>query len=229
LFDHPERYEKMIIALSSSWKGLERGEILVKSKMKDGGGITLMLQELEQSGFISSYIPFGKKKKDTLYRLTDFYSLFYLQFMKDLPTNAITSWAALSQTQQWKSWSGYAFENICLNHIDKIKSALGISGVITNQYGFFVKSTELSAGAQIDLLIDRQDHVISLCEMKFYNDYYQLSKMDADNIRRKKSTFLDSTKTKKQVFIVLVTTFGLLQNKESLGLIDNVLDMNALF
>ena len=90
LFDHPERYEKMIIALSSSWKGLERGEILVKSKMKDGGGITLMLQELEQSGFISSYIPFGKKKKDTLYRLTDFYSLFYLQFMKDLPTNAIT-------------------------------------------------------------------------------------------------------------------------------------------
>jgi hypothetical protein len=149
--------------------------------------------------------------------------------MKDLPTNAITSWAALSQTQQWKSWSGYAFENICLNHIDKIKSALGISGVITNQYGFFVKSTELSAGAQIDLLIDRQDHVISLCEMKFYNDYYQLSKMDADNIRRKKSTFLDSTKTKKQVFIVLVTTFGLLQNKESLGLIDNVLDMNALF
>jgi hypothetical protein len=229
LFDHPERYEKMIIALSSSWKGLERGEILVKSKMKDGGGITLMLQELEQSGFISSYIPFGKKKKDTLYRLTDFYSLFYLQFMKDLPTNAITSWSALSQTQQWKSWSGYAFENICLNHIDKIKSALGIGGVITNQYGFFVKSTEISAGAQIDLLIDRQDHVISLCEMKFYNDYYQLSKMDADNIRRKKSTFLDSTKTKKQVFIVLVTTFGLLQNKESLGLIDNVLDMNALF
>jgi AAA+ ATPase superfamily predicted ATPase len=229
LFDHPERYEKMIIALSSSWKGLERGEILVKSKMKDGGGITLMLQELEQSGFISSYIPFGKKKKDTLYRLTDFYSLFYLQFMKDLPTNAITSWSALSQTQQWKSWSGYAFENICLNHIDKIKSALGIGGVITNQYGFFVKSTELSAGAQIDLLIDRQDHVISLCEMKFYNDYYQLSKMDADNIRRKKSIFLHSTKTKKQVFIVLVTTFGLLQNKESLGLIDNVLDMNALF
>ena len=92
-----------------------------------------------------------------------------------------------------------------------------------------MKSTELSAGAQIDLLIDRQDHVISLCEMKFYNDYYQLSKMDADNIRRKKSTFLDSNKTKKQVFIVLVTTFGLLQNKDSLGLINNVLDMNALF
>jgi hypothetical protein len=229
LFDNPDRYEKVIIALSSSWKGLGRGEILAKTKMNDGGGITLMLQELEQSGFISSYIPFGKKKKDTLYRLTDFYSLFYLQFIKDLSNNAITSWVALSQTQKWITWSGYAFENICLNHIDKIKKSLGISGVITNQYGFIVKATDISAGTQIDLIIDRQDQVISLCEMKFYKEKYQLSKMDADNLRRKKSIFVHTTKTKKQIFIVLVTTFGLVQNKESLGLIDNVLDMNALF
>jgi len=188
-----------------------------------------MLQELEQSGFISSYIPFGKKKKDTLYRLTDFYSLFYLQFIKDLSNNAITSWVALSQTQKWITWSGYAFENICLNHIDKIKMSLGISGVITNQYGFIVKATDITAGTQIDLIIDRQDQVISLCEMKFYNDYFQLSKIDGENLRRKKSIFVHATKTKKQIFIVLVTTFGLVQNKESLGLIANVLDMNALY
>jgi len=229
LFDNPDRYEKLIIALSTSWKGLGRGEILLKTKLNDGGGITLMLQELEQSGFISSYIPFGKKKKDTLYRLTDFYSLFYLQFIKDLSNNAVTSWVTLSQTQKWITWIGYAFENICLNHIDKIKMSLGISGVITNQYGFIVKATDITAGTQIDLIIDRQDQVISLCEMKFYNDYFQLSKIDGENLRRKKSIFVHATKTKKQIFIVLVTTFGLVQNKESLGLIDNVLDMNALF
>jgi hypothetical protein len=130
---------------------------------------------LEQSGFISSYIPFGKKKKDTLYRLTDFYSLFYLQFIKDLSCDAITSWVALSQTKKWIYWSGYAFENICLNHIDKIKKSLGISGVVSNQYGFIVKATDISAGTQIDLIIDRHDQVISLCEMKFYKEKYQLS------------------------------------------------------
>ena len=90
----------------------------------------------------------------------------------------------LSQTQKWITWSGYAFENICLNHIDKIKMSLGISGVITNQYGFIVKATDITAGTQIDLIIDRQDQVISLCEMKFYNDYFQLSKIDGENLRR---------------------------------------------
>ena len=104
------------------------------------------------------------------YRLTDFYSLFYLQFIKDLSNNTITSWVALSQTQKCIIWSGYAFENICLNHIDKIKKSLGISGVITNQYGFIVKATDISAGTQIDLIIDRNDKVISLCEMKFYKE-----------------------------------------------------------
>jgi hypothetical protein len=152
-----------------------------------------------------------------------------LQFRIDLSNNTITSWAALSQTQQWKSWSGYAFENICLNHIDKINKSLGISCVITNQYGFIVKATDISAGTQIDLILDGKDQVISLCEMKFYKEKYQLSKMDADNIRRKKSIFVHTTKTKKQIIIVLVTAFRLVHNKESLGLIDNVLDMNALF
>ena len=152
-----------------------------------------------------------------------------MQFIKDLSNNAITSWVALSQTQKCIIWSGYAFENICLNHIDKIKKSLGISGVITNQYGFIVKATDISAGTQIDLIIDRHDQVISLCEMKFYKEYYQLSIMDGDNLRRKKSIFVNTTKSKKQVIIVLVTTFGLVHNKESLGLIDNVLDMNSLF
>ena len=152
-----------------------------------------MLTELEQSGFISSYIPFGMEETDTLYRLTFFYSLFYLQFIKDLSNNTITSWAALSQTQKWITQSGYTFVNICLNHIDKIKKSLGISGVVSNQYCFIVKATDIGAGTQIDLIIDMHDQVISLCEMKFYKEKYQLSKMDGDNLRRKKSIFVHTT------------------------------------
>ncbi len=229
LFSNAERYESIVNALSSTWKGMSRLDIIAKTKIQDGGGLTTMLQELEQSGFITSYVPFGKKKKDTLFRLTDCYSLFYLKFIKDIPIQETITWKSLSQTQTWTTWSGYAFENICYQHIDNIKAALSIGGVHSNQYSFVAKATEEMEGTQIDLLIDRQDNVISLCEVKFYNDEWGLTKEDADNLRRKKSIFRHVTGTKKQIFIVLMTTFGLLKNKHSLGLVDNVLDMNALF
>jgi uncharacterized protein len=229
LFNNPGRYEAIIYALSSAWKGISRMEIVAKTKIQDGGGLTAMLKELELSGFISSYIPFGKKKKDTLFRLTDCYSLFYLKFIKDIPANETISWQSVSQTQTWITWSGYAFENICFQHIDNIKAALGIAGVHTSQYSFLAKPAGEMEGTQIDLLIDRQDNVISLCEVKFYNDEWVLTKTDADNLRRKKSIFRHVTATKKQIFIVLITTFGLLKNQHSLGLVDNVLDMDALF
>ena len=229
LFSNSDRYESIVSVLSSTWKGMSRAEIISKTKISDGGGLTMMLQELEQSGFISSYIPFGKKKKDTLFRLTDCYSLFYLKFIRDIPLKETISWQSLSKTQMWITWTGYAFENICFHHIDNIKAALGIAGVHTNQYSFLAKTTDEIEGTQIDLLIDRQDSVISLCEVKFYNDELVLTKEDADNLRRKKSIFRHVTSTKKQIFIVLITTFGLIKNKHSLGLIDNVLDMNALF
>ena len=229
LFSNPERYEIIVSALASTWKGLNRSAILSKTNLKDGGGVSTILKELEQSGFISSYVPFNKKKKDTLYRLTDNYSLFYLKYIKNIPTNESGNWNSLSQTQSWKSWSGYAFENICLQHIDNIKIALGIAGVHSRHFSFFSKATDENEGVQIDLLIDRQDNVLSLCEIKFYNDEFVLSKEDAGKLRRKRTLLKRISKTKKQIFIVLITTFGMVTNKHSLGLIDNVVGMDDLF
>ena len=229
LFVNPERYEAIILALSSAWKGLNRTTIIEKTSIQDGGGLTTMLDELEQSGFISSYIPFGKKKKNTLYRLTDYYSLFYLKFIKDIPSKEIVSWNTLSQSQSWKTWSGYAFENICMQHIASIKKALGISGIHSNQYSFLAKPTTTNEGTQIDLLIDRQDNVISICEIKFYNDTWALSKQNAMDLMKKRNIFRQVTGTKKQLFMVLICTYGLEKNQHSIGLIDSVLDMNDLF
>ncbi len=229
LFAHPERYEAVVTALASTWKGLSRPEILTATKIKDGGGLSTMLQELELSGFLSSYIPFGKKKKDTLFRLTDCYSLFYLKFIRDIPAKEAGRWDILSQTQSWKTWSGYAFENICLQHIDKIKQALGISGIHTRQYSFLAKGDDENEGAQIDLLIDRSDNAVTLCEMKFYNDDVELSKETAEKLRRRMGVFRRTSATKKQVFLVLVTTFGLVKNQQSIGLVDKVIVMDDLF
>lgn len=229
LFAHPERYEIIVSALASTWKGLSRAEILTATKLSDGGGVTDILKELEQSGFITSYVPFNKKKKDMLYRLTDNYSLFYLKYLKDMPKNEAGNWQSLSQTQSWKSWSGYAYENICLQHIGKIKTALGISGIHTRHCSFLSKATGDREGVQIDLLIDRMDNAVSICEIKFYNDEFSLSKEEADKLRKKRSIFREASRSKKQLFLVLVTTFGLLPNKHSLGLIDNVITMDELF
>lgn len=229
LFKNPERYEAVVEILSTTWKGLTRSEILERLKIKDGGGLTTVLKELEQSGFLASYTPFNKKKKQTVYRLIDNYSLFYLKYIKGINTNEQINWQSISQTSTWKSWSGYAYENICLQHIDQIKYTLGISGIASKHYSFIIKKSEEQPGAQIDLLIDRNDNAISICEVKFNNDHYLLDKTEADNLRRRKSVFRSSSKTKKQLFIVLVTTFGLVANQYSDSLIDNVVTMDDLF
>ncbi len=229
LFTHPENYESIVRALAGNWKGMNRAEIVAATGLPDGGTLSRMLKELVQSGFLSSYIPFDKKKKDTIYRLSDNYSLFYLKFVENLASGVAGNWKSLSTTQSWISWSGYAFENICLQHVDKIKETLGISGIESREFSYYSKGNADLEGVQIDLLIDRADNVISLCEMKFYKEEFLLSKTYAEEMRRKRTLLRNLTKTKKQIFLVLITTFGLIPGKHSVGLIDNTVTMDDLF
>ncbi|MGB1243193.1 MAG: AAA family ATPase [Chitinophagales bacterium] len=229
LFANAEKHIAVIRALATKRQGLTRNQIVDSSKLSNGGGLTKVLEELYHSGFVSFYHPFGKKKKEKLYRLTDEYSLFYLQFMEDNLQEGGDIWQRLSQTQTYKTWSGYAFENLCLKHLQSIKKALGISGVYSQSSAFYKKGTKNEKGAQIDLLIDRKDESINLCEIKFYNTEFSLTKDYAANLRNKMGVFQASTKTNKQLFWTLITTFGLKHNQHSLGLIQNVLGVDDLF
>ncbi|MEZ4887170.1 MAG: ATP-binding protein [Chitinophagales bacterium] len=229
LFKNADKHTEVIRALAGIRSGMTRLEIGEQLKLQSGGGLTTILNELEQSGFIASYFPFGKKKRAKLYRLTDEYSLFYLKFMETRVQGGQGTWKHLSQTQTYKSWSGYAFESICLKHLAQIKKALGISGVYALSSTFYKKGNSAEKGAQIDLLLDRNDHVINLFEIKFYNDEWSLTKMMADELKTKKSVFKRYTNTKKQIFWTLITTFDLQHNQHSLGLIDNILTMDVLF
>ena len=229
LFRFPERYESVIRALATKWKGLTRDEIVNAIALKEGGGISSILLQLEQSGFITSYVPFKKKKKDKLYRLTDYYSLFYLKFIEGVPTKNKGYWQILSQNQTWKSWSGYAFESLCIQHVEKIKEALGIHGIFSEESSFVAKGNAEQKGTQIDLLIDRKDQTINLCEIKFYNQSISITASMVENIKQKRNLFRAITKTKKHVFITLVSTYGITENKYSLGFVDNSITMNQLF
>jgi uncharacterized protein len=229
LFKHPTRYIQIIRALATKWKGLTREEIISRVTLSDGGSVTKILNDLELSGFIQSYKPFSNVKKNTLYRLTDPYSLFYLRFIENNPYSGQNVWLQLSQTQTWKSWSGYAFENVCLIHSEGIKKALGVSGILTKLSSYVFKGNETHDGFQIDLLIDRADNAINICEMKYYSADVTITKTYARQLRNRLATFREIANTKKQLFLTLVTTHGLRQNKNSMGLIDHVIDLDALF
>ncbi len=212
--------------MTSVRKGLTRTEVLNKSKIKSGGTLTKALQELEESGFIDKYVPY-QGTKDSIYRLTDEYSMFYIKYIeKSKPSNSGV-WTKMHGQQSYRIWSGFSFETICIKHVEQIKEGLKISGINAVHGSWIEKHTQNSA--QIDLLIDRDDNVINLCEMKFYNTEYAIDKKYANEIVKKINAFSSSTKTKKSVFVTFITSYGLIPNQYSKQYVQNELTMDHLF
>jgi uncharacterized protein len=227
LFNKAERHVQIVQTLATKAKGLTRDEIIANIKMVNGGGLTRLLTELEETGFIRKYLPFGKKSRTSLYQLVDFYSLFYLRFIKGKEVFDKNHWLKMLDSPSYRTWSGYAFENVCLYHIDQLKQALGVQGVLTDVYSWRGKSDE--GAAQVDLVIDRRDQVINLCEMKYSINAFAIDKKYDTVLRNKIAAFKHSTKTRKAIFLTLVTTFGLQQNNYAMGLVQNDIKMDALF
>jgi hypothetical protein len=226
LFDKAEKHEMIIKALAKKAKGLTREEITDESGLPTGGHLTLLLDELEESGFIRRYVPFGKKARNTLYQLSDFFSLFHLKYINGPKSFGKNYWLKMIDNPKHRAWSGYAFEQVCLAHIPQIQSALGISGIETETCSW--RSTQEKDGAQIDLVIDRRDGVINLCEMKFSVDPFAIDKKYDAELRNKVGAFKRETQTKKSVFLTMITTFGLQPNTYS-GNVQNDLKMDILF
>jgi uncharacterized protein len=227
LFDNYEKYETVVKVLSTKQKGLTRQEIIDFTKISNGGGLTRMLKELEESSFIKTLQPFGKDKKEALYRLVDEYSVFYFQF--NPLRNQVGSFMKISTSAKYKSWAGFAFESLCMNHIYKIKEVLGISGIFSQESSFVYKNKEQSSGFQIDMLIDRSDNSINLCEMKFYGTELEISKKEADLLRNRRELFREKTNTKKYLINTLITTYGIRNSENSVGVIDKVIVIDQLF
>ena len=229
LFDKHQNHISIIKILSEKWSGMTRQEIIAKSKFKDGGGISKILEELEASSFILKMPAFQKKSKDFVYRLIDEYSMFYLKFVEGKAIVAKNEWQLQFTNEKYKIWAGYAFENICIKHAESIKMALGISGIFTETSSYIFKSTAEQEGFQIDLLIDRADRAINLCEVKFYNDDFLVSDSIATKLRQKREHFRQITGTKKLLFNTIITTYGVRHSKTSQAQIDQIITMDKLF
>ena len=212
---------------------MNRNHILSTAKIPSGGTVTKTLAELEESGFIVSGVPFGKNSNDLLYRISDEFTLFYFDWIKPLGKRepGVDHWLSLQNDSRRRTWAGYAFEGICIKHIQQIKNALGI-GIVETFHGpwyYIPPKNSSNKGAQIDLLIDRKDVSINLCEMKFSESEFSIDADYAKKLRQKAEVFRNITKTRKNIFITMITTFGVSKNAHSKDSISNSLTMDCLF
>jgi uncharacterized protein len=229
LFDDAIQHIEVIRALAEKPAGLTRGEIIEVCSLTSGGWVTQLLDELTESGFITPYIPFDRTSKDSIYKITDEYSLFYLKYIENNKSKGPGTWLRLYEGAAWKSWSGLAFESICLKHSRQIKKAIGIEDVYTEISPWRYQPQKGEQGAQIDMLFDRKDNCINLCEIKFSLSEFTIDKKYAAALRQKIAIFREKTKTRKTLFLTLITTYPAKKNDYYTGLIQKEITMKALF
>ena len=207
LFKSADRHMRVVTQLSKIQKGLTRDEIIKSTGIPGGGNLTRTLAELEQCGFIDKYSDFVKKKSNALYRLTDPFTLFWLRYVKGYNERDEYFWTNLIDDGGRRAWSGYAFEMLCFRHLEQIKHKLGIQGVSTSTASW--RSRDTDPGAQIDMLISRNDGVINICEMKYTIHPFEIVKSYAERLEWKKAAFKMETGARQALHITMITTYGL--------------------
>lgn len=220
LFEEGSYHEQIINALSKGQKrGMTRDEILKDQGLSSGGQFTKSLMELIESGFVEQYPSFRSNSKITLFRIFDEFFLFHLQFIAPFKGNR---WTQLYTKKEYVSWSGFAFEMICYKHVESIKRELKCDQIVSTNYSWSNKK------AQIDLVIDRNDNTVNLCEIKFYNDNCIIDSDYAAKLRDKETQFKADTGTKKGVNTVMITTWGT-TGTHGIGLVTKSLTRECLF
>jgi len=237
LFDEAESYEELVRVIACNRHGISREEIEKNVQhTQKGGTLTKRLQDLEMAGFIKKFLPIGHARRGMFYRILDEYTLFYLQWIEPEKNNMALEiddgqfWLNILKMPQYQSWHGYAFESVCYKHVSYIKKALGLTmATHIGAWRYTPKTHEDGSGAQIDLLFDRRDDAITLCEIKYSEKPFVLDKACADNIKRLANTFRTVTRSKKQIFMVLITASGLKANAYSKETIAAVVSLDDFF
>ncbi|MCR5178858.1 MAG: AAA family ATPase [Lachnospiraceae bacterium] len=229
IFKNPSHHIRIIETLARKKIGMTREELIERSGLRNSGDLTKKLEELESCGFIRRYNAYGSSKKNAVYQLIDCFTLFYYSFMENRTPDE-HFWVGQLNTPLLNTWTGLAFERICLLHIAKIKEKLGISGVHTEVCAWCCKADPDRGlfGSQIDLLIVRQDRVINLCEIKYSGSDYTITEKTDRSIRNKIHDLITATGTRAAIHPTLITSYGLVENSYA-GNIQNVITMDDLF
>lgn len=227
VFTNPEVIKSIVELLYTRSFGYTRKEIVNKLMLSEGGHLTKNLNALIASDFVVKYVPFGCKKNEEHYKLIDSFCIFYLHFIAHKKKQSDKFWQQNTTSASLSSWRGFAFENVCFNHIEQIKFALGIPAVITEESAWSNREDE-GEGTQIDLLIKRNDNVINMCEIKYYSGPFKVNKDYYSKILRRQSILAEKVSPKMAIHSTLITTFGLMNNEYS-GAFVSTVTMDDLF
>ena len=219
LFKKSYDYIKIVELLAKKKSGYSRTEIKDGLKYKDGGSLTRKLDELEHCGFIRKYSSLGNTRN--IYQLVDFFSLFYFQFVKSMSKLDNFSWSGIVGTHTYSTWTGLAFERLCFSQMSRIRAALGIGAVVCRTYPYY------DGKMQLDMVIDRQDKSVSLCEIKWSEGKYALTSSDKTKLSERKEA-LRNTYKNKSIFIVFITTSGMVENDYTRANINDILTLGSL-
>lgn len=218
----------IIKLLAKNDVGYTKNEIMDALSMSDGESLYTALSSLVGSDFVMKYVPFKGKKRDECYKLIDPFSIFYLKIVNEQSSINETYYTDNFNSQKFVSWRGIAFENVCLNHIKQIKAALGISGVSTNQSVLHIQGNENTNGKQIDLIIERKDDVVNVCEIKYYGDVFSVDKKYYETLLSRVNYVTSLISKKSVVQNTLITTFGLKKSEYS-GIFSKSICLDDLF
>lgn len=212
LFKEATLYRRIVELISSTLIGLTRQDIVKNLKLTDNGNLSEALDNLVKCDFLRRYQAFGKKTYDPMYQLTDMYTLFYLRFVKNNNGQDEHAWSMMNAGRK-NAWLGYAFEQVCILHINQIKKALGISGISSDICSWYYHTPEKRA--QIDLIIDRSDKNIDLCEMKYSNHEFELKSEYAAYLKERREFFREITKTAKTLRLTLISSSDIKSGKNT--------------
>ena len=210
LFNDSTIYRNVVNLLAKHGQGMTRSQIRDELKIQDGGMLTEILNNLCSCDFVRRYNGFGKKERDVMFQLCDLYILFYLRFIAGGASNDQHTWSNMIDNPARRAWSGYAFEQVCFAHVPQLKQALGISGILSNVYSWRSRNSETKA--QIDMVIDRRDHVINLCEMKYSSAPFEITKDYYQHLVERQEQFRSETRTRKALMLTMVSASGLTSN-----------------
>ncbi|WP_202108825.1 AAA family ATPase [Succinivibrio dextrinosolvens] len=228
LFKNAEPIKQIIKAIASKNKGITRKELSEITGVTDSGEVSRQLNALIAGDFIIKYKSFGDNKRDEIYKLVDPFSYFYLTFLDKSSDNRNIDWINIEDSSRVLSWKGYAFENVCWNHIPQIKMALQIGGVSTTEALWSKRGDENTRGTQIDLIIVRKDNVVHMCEIKFYNDEFEVDKEYHLILERRKKMLREHISKRATIHNTLITTYGL-RKTNYFGDFVHVLTIDQLF
>ena len=227
VFNNAEECKKIVRHLATRHSGFTREQIVQATGLPLGGGLSNTLSSLVESDFIMAYNPWGFSAKTIYYKLIDNFSLFWLKYVEtntDEPSFMNDNIAG----DIMHVWRGVAFEEVCWQHIGQIKRALEIGGVKSSISAWSVKGDDTHRGAQIDMLISRQDNVVNLCEMKFAGNIYTIDRDEEIKLRNRIEALKTSLSRKQTVHLTMVTTYGVAQGKHS-GIVQRQVVMDDLF